>query len=82
MWTVAEGDMTVCGAGMRESREREITISDWSHVAFLAMLEFLYTGSLSDISNEASALCLCPVVLSPCHIVALCCFTQHRVSLS
>ena len=35
-------------SGMRESREAEIPIQgDWSHNAFLAMLEFLYTGSVA-----------------------------------
>ena len=42
--------------GMRESREKEIVVPDWSHVAFVAMLEYLYTGSIPDISNEVRCL--------------------------
>jgi hypothetical protein len=41
---------------MRESREKEITVTDWSYVAFLAMLEYLYTGSICDITNEVVGL--------------------------
>lgn len=32
------------GTNMRESREKEIHIEGWSDIAFLALLEWLYTG--------------------------------------
>lgn len=51
---------SLCGfAGMRESREKEIVVADWSYIAFLAMLEYLYTGSLCDVSNEVSGGLVC-----------------------
>ena len=33
-------------AGMRESRDNEIVISDWTHDAYLALLTYVYTGRL------------------------------------
>eukprot|EP00744_Colponema_vietnamica_P003773 GILI01005726.1.p1 GENE.GILI01005726.1~~GILI01005726.1.p1 ORF type:complete len:497 (+),score=112.38 GILI01005726.1:197-1687(+) len=36
--------------GMKESSETQITIPSWSYSSFLSMLEFLYTGSVSDFS--------------------------------
>lgn len=39
-------------SGMKESRESEIQIPNWSHNAFLAMLEFLYTGSVSNFTAD------------------------------
>lgn len=37
---------------MKESHEPEIVIPDWSYVAYLAMLEFLYTGSVYDLKAD------------------------------
>ena len=38
-------------SGMKESQDKaEIQIPNWSHSAFLSMLEFLYTGSVDDFS--------------------------------
>jgi leucine-zipper-like transcriptional regulator 1 len=38
-------------SGMRESREASITYGGgWSRIAFVAMMEFLYTGSVRDLS--------------------------------
>lgn len=42
------------GSGMRESFEREITISDWSYAPFVMMLEYLYTGSVADLALSAA----------------------------
>jgi hypothetical protein len=39
-------------AGMKESREKTITVDEWSYVTFTAMLEFLYTGSVVDLGAE------------------------------
>lgn len=41
-------------SGMRESREKEVPIEEWSHGAFLGLLEFLYTGSLAELSPEVA----------------------------
>lgn len=35
--------------GMRESRETTIVINDWSRAAFVALMEFLYTGSVKEL---------------------------------
>jgi len=41
-------------SGMRESTQTEIMIQgEWSHLAFLAMLEFLYTGTGPDTAELA-----------------------------
>ena len=39
-------------SGMKESRETEIKIPNWTHSAFRSMLEFLYTGSVADFNPE------------------------------
>ena len=39
-------------SGMKESRASEIKIPNWSHAAFMSMLEFLYTGSVSDFTAD------------------------------
>ena len=39
-------------SGMKESRETEIRIPNWSHSAFRSMLEFLYTGSVDDFGPD------------------------------
>lgn len=41
-------------SGMKESREPEIVIPDWSYTAYLAMLEFLYTGSVYDLKADVA----------------------------
>eukprot|EP00753_Platysulcus_tardus_P022491 PLAT9708.2.p2 GENE.PLAT9708.2~~PLAT9708.2.p2 ORF type:complete len:135 (+),score=73.29 PLAT9708.2:151-555(+) len=41
-------------SGMKESHEREISIADWSYAAFLAMLEFFYTGSILSLPLEVA----------------------------
>ncbi len=45
---------------MKESREKSITVEEWSYVAFTAMLEFLYTGSVADLGAEV-CVCVCDV---------------------
>lgn len=37
-------------SGMKESRELVVPYAEWSRAAFLAMLEFLYTGSTREVS--------------------------------
>lgn len=41
-------------SGMKESREREVVIPDWTYTTFLAMLEFLYTGSVRELGAEVA----------------------------
>lgn len=41
-------------SGMKESREREVVIPEWGYTTFLCMLEFLYTGSVRDLSAEVA----------------------------
>lgn len=38
--------------GMKESTQDEIAIPEWSHNAFVSMLEFLYTGSIKDFNSD------------------------------
>jgi len=42
----------VWGAGMKESREPEIVVPDWTYTTYLSMLEFLYTGSVYDLKAD------------------------------
>ena len=37
---------------MKESRDKSITMEEWSYTAFTAMLEFLYTGSVVELGAE------------------------------
>jgi N-acetylneuraminic acid mutarotase len=39
-------------SGMKESRESEVVIPNWSYSAFLSMLEFLYTGRVIDFQPK------------------------------
>mmetsp|Transcript_26022 Transcript_26022/g.29781 ORF Transcript_26022/g.29781 Transcript_26022/m.29781 type:complete len:494 (+) Transcript_26022:40-1521(+) len=39
-------------SGMKESQETVISIDDWSHSAYHQMIEFLYTGTIHDLSPE------------------------------
>ncbi|CAK4943566.1 unnamed protein product [Aphanomyces euteiches] len=41
-------------SGMLESRQPTIAIADWSYGAFFHMLEFLYTGSVAEMSTESA----------------------------
>lgn len=41
-------------SGMKESREKTITVDEWSYTAFTAMLEFLYTGSVADLGADVA----------------------------
>ncbi|OQR81604.1 hypothetical protein THRCLA_11580 [Thraustotheca clavata] len=41
-------------SGMLESRQDTITIQEWSHAAFSAMLECLYTGYVEHLSMEVA----------------------------
>ena len=41
-------------SGMKESREKEIVVEDWTRQSFVAMLEFLYTGSVADLAPDVA----------------------------
>ena len=47
---------------MKESREREVRVADWSYTAYLAMLEFLYTGSVYDLKADVRVAAPAPSV--------------------
>jgi N-acetylneuraminic acid mutarotase len=41
--------------GMRETSAQEIEIPDWSYNCYVSMIEFLYTGTISDFSSSLAS---------------------------
>ena len=40
--------------GMKESTQTEIVVQDWSYNSYLLMMEYLYTGSIINLSQKVA----------------------------